>query len=215
MLNAERCDSRHMPAWRKAVVQIKTIGARSCAGESSICRPPPVTFWVGSNHEHRSSSLSHSIRASFDRPKIARPTGRRQRRLTGVEIGARTAATLPCAITYGRIPGGGHWVGTMPATDFEAQRRQMLAEISATTGRGEASAQSLPHRPTVTQVWRERRPQRCPEPDGLECLGPTENSFAKRCDGASHCPFRKFIRGRVDGEGANDCRPMAHVTVCY
>ena len=35
--------------------------------------------------------------------------------------------------TYGRIPGGGHWVNAMPATDFEQQRRQMLAEISATT----------------------------------------------------------------------------------
>src|SRR6478672_11832926 len=36
---------------------------------------------------------------------------------------------------YGRITGDGHWVGIMSATDFEAQRRQMLAEISAMAAR--------------------------------------------------------------------------------
>ena len=35
----------------------------------------------------------------------------------------------------GTYPRSGDWVGIMSATDFEAQRRQMLAEISATTAR--------------------------------------------------------------------------------
>jgi len=58
--------------------------------------------------------------------------------LVGIEADLLHTPVLERALAkryYGRIPGGGHWVGTMPATDFEAQRRQMLAEISATTAR--------------------------------------------------------------------------------
>jgi hypothetical protein len=35
--------------------------------------------------------------------------------------------------TYGRIPGGGHWVGIMPVTDFEAQRMGRRTRVDSGT----------------------------------------------------------------------------------